>query len=198
MLFGRVNRYSDICFNYDVILPQVYSCGIFSKTMKMEVGKVLKAQGIKGEVKIGCYLDNAKMLCNVKKLRIGVNEYTVVKLRFDGSVCFAMLAEVTDRNAADAMQNWTVYADKEDLLLPHDRYFVEDLIGSRVALDNGVFVGEVVDVLQYGAADVFVCKNGEKEISFPFLKDLVLSVNVGSKCITLAQKRFSEVAVYED
>lgn len=190
--------HADICLITTIILPQARSCGIFSKIMKMEVGKVLKAQGIKGEIKIGCYLDNAKMLCNVKKLRIGVNEYTVTKFRFDGTVCYAMLAEVTDRNAAEAMQNWTVYAEKQDLLLPNDRYFVEDLIGSRVVLDNGVFVGEVADVLQYGAADVFVCKNGEKEVSFPFLNDLVLSVNVESKCITLAQKRFLEVAVYED
>lgn len=175
-----------------------FSCGIFYETMKIEVGKVLKAQGIKGEIKIGCYLDNPEMLRGVKKLYIGVNEYTVVKLRRDGTFCYASFAEITDRNAAEAMRNWAVYAEKEDLAVPNGRYFVNDLVGSRVTSDNGFFVGVVIDVLQYGAADVLVCKNGDKEVSFPFLKDLVLSVNVESKSITLSQKRFVEVAVYED
>ena len=166
--------------------------------MKLEVGKVLKAQGIKGEIKISCFLDDSAMLLGVKQLYIGSNTYTVEKLRPDGAFCYVLLGGVTDRNTAEALRNWTVYADKESVTVPQDRYFIADLIDCNVVLDDGQNVGVVKDVLQYGAADVFVCTNGEKEISFPFLKDLIVRVDVERKAIVLNSKRFEEVAVYED
>ena len=166
--------------------------------MKLEIGKVLKAQGIKGEIKISCFLDDSVMLKGVKQLYIGSNTYTVEKLRPDGDCCYLQLGGVTDRNAAEALRNWTVYADKEYVAVPQDRYFISDLIDCNVVLDNGEKVGLVREVLQYGAADVFVCFNGEKEISFPFLKDLIVEVNIERKTVVLSSKRFGEVAVYED
>lgn len=166
--------------------------------MKLEVGKVLKAQGIKGEVKISCYLDDSAMLLGVKQLYIGSNTYTVERLRPDGAFCYVFLGGVRDRNAAEALRNWTVYVDKESVTVPQNRYFIADLIGCSVILDDGTKVGTVKDVWQYGSADVFVCSDGEKEISFPFLKDLVAEVNIERKTVVLNSKRFDEVAVYED
>ena len=106
--------------------------------------------------------------------------------------------EVTDRNAAENLRGWDILCEKSDLHLDTGRFFVEDVVGCRVTLEDGTLVGEVCDVLQYGAADVYGCKNGDKEVSFPFLKDLVLSVNTDSKSIVLFAKRFEEVAVYNE
>ena len=167
-------------------------------TMKIEVGKVLKAQGIKGEVKLACFVDDATMLKNVKRVYVGTNTYAVNHLRCDGAFCYMSLDGINDRNAAEALRNWTVYADKENVNLPENRYFIDDLVGCKVVLNDGAAVGEVTDVLQYGAADVFVCASAKGEVSFPFLNDLVLSVNIENKLITVDAKRFSEVAVYED
>ncbi len=166
--------------------------------MKIEIGKVLKAQGIKGEIKLVSYLDDSTMLKNVKQLYVGTKTYTIEKIRFDGEFCYVLLDGIADRNTAEGLRNWSVYADKECLALKKDRYFITDLIGCKVTLENGDIIGTVKDVLQYGAADVFVCDKDGKTVSFPFLNDLVLSVNVDNKTIALATKRFCEVAVYED
>ena len=166
--------------------------------MKIEIGKVLKAQGIKGEVKLSCYLDDASMLKSVKQLYIGSKTYTVTHFRADGAFCYVLLEGVADRNAAETLRNWTVYADKENVTVEEDRYFIDDLVGCVVTLDNGKSVGTVREILQNGAADVFVCEGEKGEIMFPFLKDLILSVNIETKLILLDSKRFGEVAVYED
>lgn len=166
--------------------------------MKIEVGKVLKAQGIKGEIKLQSYLDDVAMFKGLKQLYIGSREYSVEQFRSDGSFCYAKLSGVSDRNTAEYLQNCAVYADKECISIPQNRYFVQDLIGCAVATDSGEDVGEVTDVLQYGAADVLVCRKDGKGVSFPFLKDLVVSVSVERKRIVVAGKRFAEVAVYED
>lgn len=165
--------------------------------MKIEIGKITKAQGIKGEVKLLCYVDDAQMLKTVKTVYVGQNSYKVLKCRPDGNFCYLLLDGIADRNAAESMREWTVYADKENVQLGEGRYFIEDLIGCNVVLSNGNAVGNVVDILQYGAADVYVCQ-GLRNVSFPFLKDLVLSVDVQRQLITLDEKRFEEVCVYDD
>lgn len=166
--------------------------------MKIEIGKVLKAQGIKGEIKLQCYLDDSSMLKNVKQIYIGTKTYAVEHIRCDGAFCYVLLQGVAGRNAAESLRNWTVCADKESVLLDKDRFFINDLIGCKITFTDGHIVGVVKDVLQYGAADVFVCDNSGSAVSFPYLKDVVLSVNIGSKLIVVDAKRFGEVAVYED
>lgn len=165
--------------------------------MKIEIGKITKAQGIKGEVKLLCYVDDVQMLKTVKTVYIGQNSYKVLKCRPDGNFCYLLLDGIADRNTAETMREWTVFADKESVQLDEGRYFIEDLIGCNVVLSNGNAVGKVVDILQYGAADVYVCQ-GQHNVSFPFLKDLVLSVDVIKQLITLDEKRFEEVCVYDD
>lgn len=166
--------------------------------MKITVGKVLKAQGIGGEVKASCALDSPEMLKNIKKMYLGNIPHDVAKIRCDGNFFYVRFADIRDRNGAEEIRGYQISCEKDDLQPGDGRYFIGDVLGCGVILDDGSFVGEVADVLQYGAADVYVCKNGEKEISFPFLKDLVLQVNIGSRRIVLNSKRFAEVALYED
>lgn len=180
-------------------LPQEKPCGKFCNVcMKIEIGKVLKAQGIKGELKIACFLDDSSMLKSVKQFYIGANTYPVCKLRCDGDFCYALLEGISDRNMAESLRNWHVFADKEAITVPQDRYFIADLVDCVVVLDDGTKVGTVTEVLQYGSADVFVCDNGGKTVSFPFLKDLVKDISIERKTVVLNGKRFGEVAVYED
>lgn len=162
------------------------------------VGKVLKAQGIKGEVKIGCYSGDSKQLKHVKQLNIGAKTYKVTSLRTQGEFCYALFDGVCDRNAAEELRNSEVFAEKSALAIENGSYFVEDMVGSSVIV-GGKTLGKVTEVLQYGSADVFVCQNdGGKGFSFPFLKDLIVSVNVAVKSLELDAKRFDEVVCYED
>ncbi len=180
-------------------MPQVQVCLWQNQYfMRLEAGRVIKAQGIKGEVKLACFLDDSAMLKAVKQLYIGANSYTVEHIRCDGEFCYLKLTSVSDRNAAEALVNWSVFVDKESIPLPQGRYFVEDLIGCTVSLSSGKVVGNIIDVLQYGAADVIVCCDSDgKNVMFPFLKDCV-SVDIRRKTVTVEDTGFGEVAVYED
>jgi ribosomal 30S subunit maturation factor RimM len=75
---------------------------------------------------------------------------------------------------------------------------VEDLLGCTVVLDDQTVVGKVVDIEQYGSADVYTTKNGKVVTSFPFLKDMIVSVDVVDKQIVLKKQRFDEVMVVQD
>ncbi len=158
----------------------------------------MKAQGIKGEMKLSCFLDNAEMLKNVKQFYIGNCVHNVEKIRLDGSFVYVVFADVKDRNAAENYRGWDVYCERDAVALPKDRFFVSDVLGCKVTLSDGTTIGKVIDVLQYGAADVYVVKGPMGEVSFPVLKDLIVSVNVETKNIVLSVERFKEVSVVNE
>lgn len=159
---------------------------------------MLKAQGIKGELKVLCALDEASMLKGIKQLYLNNVPRNVKSLRCDVNVFYVLFEGISDRNAAENYRDWDIFCDRESIILEDGRYFVDEIIGCRVTLDNGGSVGEVVDVLQYGAADVYVCEKDGREVSFPVLKDLVVSVDTHLKSIVLSANRFAEVAVTDE
>ena len=71
-----------------------------------------------------------------------------------------------------------------------DRYFIADLIGIEVRTDEGELLGELTDVLQTGANDVYVVrvdksspyadrvKDKKKELLLPAIRDCVLQVDM--------------------
>ncbi|MBR2974515.1 MAG: 16S rRNA processing protein RimM, partial [Clostridia bacterium] len=153
--------------------------------MKIEVGKVLKAQGIKGELKLSCFLDDPKMLVGIKKLYLGIQLHYVQSVRVGGQFCYVLFKDISGRNLAETYQNKPVFADKEDVKLADGRYYVEDLLGCEVVLDDQTTVGKVIDIEQYGSADVYTTKQANVVTSFPFLKDMIVSIDVAAKKIVL-------------
>ncbi len=60
-------------------------------------------------------------------------------------------------------------------------------------------IGVISDVLQYGAADVYVISaNDGKEVMIPAIKKLLLKVDIENKQVLLDKQTFEEVATYED
>ena len=71
---------------------------------------------------------------------------------------------------------------------------MQDLLG-LVVTDGETRLGVITDVLQYGAADVLVLDEGKRMV--PYLKRLVLSVDLEQRTMTVDAKVWQEV-VCED
>ena len=112
---------------------------------------------------------------------------------------YVLLDGVNDRNQAEELRGKTVFANKEDIVLPQDTFFVDDLLGCMVVdtLDN--VLGELVDIYKNGiSADVYVLKNdrGDK-ISFPFIKKLNAKFDKDANKLTVDDKIISQIVLYE-
>jgi 16S rRNA processing protein RimM len=63
--------------------------------------------------------------------------------------------------------------------LSPDENFIVDLIGLAVVTDEGENLGELKDVLQTGANDVYIVKTAAgKEVLLPAIKDCILNVDL--------------------
>ena len=167
--------------------------------MKKPIATILKAQGIKGEVKMASSIDNTYLL-NLKTVYIDSKIVSIKKLRSDGKFLYVLLEGINDRNQAEELRGKTVYANDEDISLPEDTFFIEDIIGSTVEDYNGVVLGELVDIYQNGlSADVYILKgvNGGR-ISFPFIKTLNPKFDKDTNILRVDDKIISQIVLYEE
>ncbi|MDR1207276.1 MAG: ribosome maturation factor RimM [Rickettsiales bacterium] len=126
---------------------------------KIFVGKIVAAQGLRGEVRVQTYtqtpLDFAKLKIESEKLkdrdikfiRLASPHSTVVIMKIDG---------VDDRNASEILRGVELFVDRASLpRLSDGEYYQTDLIGMRVG-------GNVVAaVYNFGAGDILELDNGE-------------------------------------
>lgn len=167
--------------------------------MKKPIATVLKAQGIKGEVKMASSLD-ATLLLSLKTVYIDGNATAVKTIRSDGKFLYVLLEGITDRNHAETLRGKTVYAEKQDINLPDDTYFIDDIIGCKVKDSAGNLLGELTEVYQNGvSADVYTLKTPMGGIArFPFIKALNAAFDIDDNVLTVDKTIISEIVFYEN
>lgn len=159
------------------------------------IGKIVKAQGIKGEVKIIPITDDVLRFNKLKKATVKGQEMTVEFSRVQNDCAYVKFKGVDTRNDAELLQNEYVSVAREDAVkLPENTWFIVDILGSKVFVDDKE-IGTLTDVMQNAAVDVYVVSDGKNKTMFPALKDLIKNVDIDKKTITLDGKRFKEVAV---
>ncbi len=164
----------------------------------LKIGLIVKPQGVKGEVKIQPLTDDISRFKKLKTVLIDGKNIAVERVVLAGNTVFLALTGIYDRDTAESLRGKFICVDRENAVkLPKDNYFIADIIGCKLFAEQEL-IGEVVDVFS-SRTDVFTvkCEDG-KVMRFPFLKDVLLSVDVQNKKIIVKAKRLGEVACYED
>lgn len=166
--------------------------------MKAEftIGRVLRPRGIKGVVKIETYSENTSRLLHLRTLNVGGTHYRLENASSEGVFLYAKLEGVDTPEYAEKLRGKEVKVARKELPPPPDgRYYIADILGSDVIVD-GERIGELVDVLQYGSADVYVVRLAEGSVSFPALKETVKEIDAENGVICLDGRMFGRTAVY--
>lgn len=164
----------------------------------LEIGVIVKPQGIRGEMKVHPMVDDVSRFSVLKEVYVNGEKRKVGKTRTAGENVFLFLQGVSDRNAAETLRGATLAVSREDAIkLPQGRYFIADLLGATLAFEDGETVGTLTEIAT-AHTDVFTGEKDGNVFRFPFLKDLVLGIENDGKKIVLSRKRFGETAVYED
>lgn len=127
---------------------------------KLLIGRVVKPQGIKGEVKVLLLTDGFFSVKNLKEAYIGDKLYKINTIKDAGVPCaFLGLQGICDRNAAEALRGADVYADKSLINKDKNAYFIEDLIGLTLYAGEDK-IGTIQDVIKSNV-DMFVISGVE-------------------------------------
>lgn len=157
-----------------------------SKEQYIVVGKISGVFGIKGWVKVYSFTEPRENILNYSPwlLRKGnvLKSVEVLEGNLQGKAVVAFLASITDRDKAASLGGYEIVIDSALLPEPEEgEYYWRDLIGLNVETEQGVALGVVEYLLETGANDVLVVKEGDKERLIPFLQgQFVKSINLES------------------
>ena len=90
-------------------------------TDKLNVGEILKPQGIRGELKVKPFTDDAEMFRDFERIFVEETPYKVLSVRTGGDMVFLGLKGVADRNAAELLRGKQLYIPREDAPVPEER-----------------------------------------------------------------------------
>ena len=144
------------------------------KLQYIEAGEIVTTHGVRGEVKVLCWLDDPEMLCEFDRCRIGGKEYTMEQVRVQKTCNLVKLKGIDTMEAAQAMRGKTVELYREDI--DDEVIFAAELIGVEVYAE-GEKIGKIAEVLDYPGNSVYVVR-GKYEYMIPAVKHFVLSTDM--------------------
>ena len=153
------------------------------------VGRVSRPHGVRGELRVEIITDYPERLAQHAYFYLAdpnspdaVHRYPVEGLRFHQKVLLLKLTGCDDRDAADELRGMLVQIPIEEAVpLEEGEYYLFQLVGVRVDTEDGEWLGQVVDVIETGANDVYVVRGPRGEALLPAVDDVILELDLKSK-----------------
>lgn len=160
----------------------------------IQIGKIVKAQGIKGEVKI-IPVDKVERYLNLKSVFIDKEEKVISNMVARQGALFIKFENINDRNTSELLRGKDVFAKEKDLkALKENEFYFKDLIGVEIYDEKGEKIGELTDIEQYGAADVVSIRERNVIFSVPFIEDIFIKIE--SRKITVNREEYDSIKIF--
>ena len=144
------------------------------KLQFVKAGEIVTTHGVRGEVKVLCWLDDPEMLCEFDRCRIGGKEYIMDQVRVQKTCNLVKFQGIDTMEAAQAMRGKIVELYREDI--DDEVIFADELIGVEVFAE-GESIGKIKEVMDYPGNSVYVVK-GRYEYMIPAVKSFILNTDV--------------------
>ena len=164
-------------------------------TTQLRVGRLLKAHGLKGAIKIELFTDEPERRFvpgATFSLQVPTSSawhgktLELSELRWYNSQPVGFFKDVDDRTAAETLIKAILWVDQDAAELPDepDAWYDHQLVGLR-ALRDGVDVGRVARVDHFPAQDLLAIDTASGEVLVPFVAAFVPTVDLAGGAVTL-------------
>ncbi|MGI8422623.1 MAG: ribosome maturation factor RimM, partial [Chloroflexota bacterium] len=142
-----------------------------------------------GEVRVKPLGRTPERFRELKRVYVGEDHVPtdVLHRRTAGAGAALRLSTVTNREAARALfQTFLYVPESEAIKLPKGEYFVHQIVGLTIITVDGETLGTIRDVLQTGSNDVYLVKQGKRELLIPAIKDVIKRIDLDAGTIEVA------------
>jgi 16S rRNA processing protein RimM len=173
---------------------------------QLRVGRLTKAHGLKGAIKIELYTDAPERRFvpgAVFSLQVPTTSpwhgktLELSELKWYNSHPVAFFKGIADREAAETLIKAILWIDQDlaESSDEEDAWFDHQLVGLRV-LRDGIEVGTVSQIDHFPAQDLLTVATSSGDVLVPFVKAIVASVDIeaGTLTVTPPLGLFEEIA----
>lgn len=156
-----------------------------------EIGKIVNAHGIKGEVKIVSISDDPDKFDKLKEITVVKKKseqiYKILSVKYHKQFVIAKLEGINDMNEALKLKGSSVKVPYEKgIVLEADEYYLKDIYDMQVVDESGIVLGTITDIIFTGANDVYeVSQEGKKPFLLPAIKQCILKVDIEKNQMTV-------------
>jgi 16S rRNA processing protein RimM len=145
------------------------------------VGFLRRPHGLRGEIVMDLHTDFPERLKRGRKLLVSeaYTPLTIESVRnHQQSVLIKFQGIDTPEQAGEYRNQWVYVKASEVPPLPEGKIYQHELFGFQVVDENGNSLGEVVEILETGANNVYVVKDESgREILLPAIPSVILELN---------------------
>jgi len=154
----------------------------------LAVGRVLRPHGVRGELLLASLTDFPEHLSEHETIYLGEPPvpHVLGGVRLHRGQLIIRLADCHTREAADLFREQIVQIEAQSAApLPPGMYYHHQLVGLAVYTEEGEHLGELVEVLETGANDVYVVKSAAGEVLLPVIADVIRGVDLDARRMTV-------------
>ena len=148
----------------------------------LSVGFLRRPHGLKGEIIMDLHTDFPERMKKGREMFIGEKHKLMIlaNVRPHQKGVLVKFENIDTPEDAGLYRNQWVFVQTKDVPLPDGEYYKHELIGLKVVDENDSPLGELVEILETGANDVYVVRDeAGKEILLPNIPSVILGLDVG-------------------
>ena len=153
------------------------------------IGKVVGTHGIKGYLKIASYAESAASFASGKQLALRRKGKPVVTFGIESARPHkrGILLALQGIESVDEAREWVGYQlciNKSSLPEPEEgTYYWNQIIGLEVLTVDDRHLGWVAAIFPTGSNDVYVVRDGDKEVLVPAIDTVVVNIDLAHKLL---------------
>jgi len=155
------------------------------------IAKIVGTHGLKGTIKVYSYAESLSVfkpdsLILIRNTKGHEEIHAVDWANPHKQIILLSLKGITSISQAESLIGSELFISKADLpKLEDGTYYWFDIIGLSVFTIDNEYIGRVESIIPTGSNDVFVVKDGDKEILIPGIESVVLSIDFNRKIMTV-------------
>lgn len=149
------------------------------------IGRIVKPHGINGEVRVEIHTDLPERFTWLETVYLGKDEPYVIavkSVRFHKGWALLKLDGYDSREDAEELRSkWLQVPYDEGVPLEEGEYYLYEAVGLSVYTDGGEYLGDVTEILETGANNVFAIHGPQGEILLPDTAEVIREIDFDAR-----------------
>ena len=157
----------------------------------LKVGVITTTHGVRGEVKVYPTTDEPERFLELDHVLLDTGkefrDLEIKNVRFFKNLVILKFKGIDNINDIEKYKGHDLWIPREEgQELDEDEYYIADLLGLRVILDDGTEFGTLKDVMETGANDVYIIDtNAHGEVLVPAIRECIQDIDLEKNTMTI-------------
>ena len=157
----------------------------------LKVGVITTTHGVRGEAKVYPTTDEPERFLELDYVLLDtgreLRKLEIKNVKFFKNLVILKFKGVDKINDIEKYKGRDLWIPREEgQELEEDEYYIADLLGMSVVLEDGQEFGTLKDVMETGANDVYIIDSAEHgEVLLPAIKECILDVDLEKNIMTI-------------